>query len=111
MPANLNKALWSLYDAITLRIFLDWIEGLWNDFRGVEKAAQTTNEELRKVGIYSDSIFWSFGPYAKLLAGLVVIYAFYLVIKMLVHRFGWLQWLVKFLKQKLFYSSVIRFMI
>ena len=37
MPANLESALWSLYDAISFRIFMDWFQEIWYDFKVSER--------------------------------------------------------------------------
>jgi hypothetical protein len=69
------------------------------------------DDELKEVGIENNNLFWSFEPYDKFLICLIIIYAIYFSTNYLLRRMPGLKILAKILKQKLFFSASIRFLI
>ena len=84
---------------------------MWDNARGVEASSRKESAELEDVGIEGSNLFWSFGLYAKFFICLVLLFLIYYLVKFMLNRFPRLQWFETVLRRKLFYSSVIRFMI
>lgn len=110
LPANLETILESLNNAINFKVFVQKAHEILGDETDTSDDIQS-DSELERYGIEGNSLFWSFGPYAKFFIGLVTLFAIYYLFLFMLTRFRSLHKLVKILRKKLFYSSIIRFMI
>ena len=109
-PANLKLVFDSVYDAVTLKpikiVIFEYGEGKF------DLAKQKVNDDtLIEMDIRKDSIIWSLGIFFIVLILLIMTLFFYYVIRLLRKRVGKFQVVEKYLEKKLFYSSIIRYLI
>ena len=109
-PANLQLILVSINDAITYRHILKPLFEFGET--KFENAKQTVAQEnLEKNGIENQSLFWSLGIFAVVFIFLVILFALYFLILYLRKKIPGLSLVEKYLKKKLFYNGIIRYMI
>ena len=110
MPANVNTWLISLNDAVTFKPVKDYFieEHLPLTDDPVEKLHQ---ERLSRWGIESESLFWSLGIFAIVFILLFIAFALYGLIYLLRKKFKEFKVVDYYFKKKLFFSSILRYMI
>ena len=69
------------------------------------------DEELQRVGKERESQLYSFGIFSLVFAALILLIAVYMVSKLLLKRFSSWKYVHAYLDRKLFFSSIIRYMI
>ena len=68
-------------------------------------------DNLEKIGIENQSLFWSLGIFAVVLILLGLLFAFYYLVLYLRRKIPGLSVVEKYLKKKLFHNGIIRYMI
>ena len=109
-PANLQMLLTSLDNAITLEQVKSAVKDLGKDKFEVART-KVTNEEFRKSGVDDNTLFWSLGLFALAFVVLSLMFGLYYLVKTLNKRCKHFETIESKLKNKLFFSSAIRYMI
>ena len=113
-PANFAVMLQSMHNAVTLENLInslyDSLLGNFTNFVEKEDDKQKS-EELKENAILYDNIWLSMGIFGILIAFLVFCLIFYCMLQLLALRFSCCNRLRAILRNKLFYSVWIRYMI
>ena len=111
LPANVHKILKSMNDAATFKPVHDWVfdTGVTKVYKHKDEISK--QQDLARWDIDNRNLFWSFGIFALAFIVLGILFGLILLFRFLRQKFSYLSYAEDYLIKKLFFGSIIRYMI